>query len=130
AEGRRGAVMDDDPRWNRRELRELHVEAVADAVCARLDEHVAAAKVAALDAGQRDGDTLSGFRDVDLAVVHLHAAHADLAVLGLSSEDVARRDPARPERARRHRSDPAQRKDAVDEEPDWQVVAIRLRCYA
>ena len=44
---------------------------------AGLDEHVASAKLVPLEAGQVDGDPLSGVGALDGVVVHLHAAHAN-----------------------------------------------------
>ena len=59
------------------ERRQLDVEAVGDRIVAGLDEHVAPAKLVPLEAGQVDGDALTGVRALDGVVVHLHAPHAD-----------------------------------------------------
>src|SRR5580765_6350598 len=70
-EHRRGAVMDEHACWNRRELLELDVESVARVVGAPLDEHVSPSDLTALDAGQGDCHSLSGFGGFDVKVVHL-----------------------------------------------------------
>src|SRR6266511_5074771 len=108
----------------RRQLLELDVEPIADAVGARLDEDVTATKVVALDSGQRNRDALTRLGDVDRAIVDLHAAHAHVASDRLGAQHVSGLDPSRPERAGGDGPDPAQREDAVDIEAGRRVVTL------
>ena len=76
----RGAVVDVHAGavGDRLELLERDVQAVARRVRTGLDERVAAPQLRALDPRQADRDALTGLGDVDRAVVHLHAPHADI----------------------------------------------------
>ena len=60
-EHRRGAVVDEHARRDRRELLDLDVEPVADVVRIGLDEGVASAELSPLDAGKGNCDALPGF---------------------------------------------------------------------
>ena len=95
---------------------ERDVEPVARTEGARRDERVAAAKLGALDARQRDGDALARLGALDRTVVHLDAADPHLEARGLGAERVAFADRAGPERPGRDGPDRAQREDAVDVE--------------
>ena len=114
-----GAMVDVDAGavTDRLELLQRDVQPVAHGIRAWLDERITAPQLRPFDAGQADGDPLPCLGGVDRAVVHLHAAHADVEPGRFRAQLVARPDPARPERARGHGADAVQREDAVDEEP-------------
>ena len=122
-----GPEVDGDRRRNVLELLERHVQPVGDRKGARLDEGVAARDPAALDAGQRNGDPLSGLGAPHRPVVHLDAPHADVEAARLDPQRVALADRPRPQRARDHGSDPVQREDPVDVEPGRPLGSRRSR---
>ena len=105
---------------------EPDVEPVRDRVVARLDEHVAAREVAALDRGQVHGDALPRLGRLDRRVVHLHRPHAHRRAARLDAQQVARGDRARPERAGGDRADALQREDTVDVEARRAASASRV----
>ena len=92
--GRRPVVHEHTLRNREAELLELDVDSVCRGVGPRLDERVASRELAALDAGERDGHTLARFGEGDVVVVHLHAAHADVATARLDAQRVPRCDAA------------------------------------
>ena len=126
AEHLRGAVVDVDAGRDLGELLEHDVEAVADGVRARRHERVAAAQLAALDAGQGDRDALARLGALDRPVVHLDAAHANAAAARLRAQLVPFADRPGPERAGGDGADAAQREDAVDVEARRRVAALGL----
>ena len=73
---------------------ERDVEAVARRVGAALDERVAAAQFAPLDAGERHRHPLSGLGALDRTVVHLHASYPDVQSGRLRTQEVAFADGA------------------------------------
>ena len=98
------------------ELLDPDVQAIAQRIVARLDQHVAAPQVAAADGGQVDGHPLAGLGPLDRCVMHLHRAHPHLAPLGLDAKQITGGDRPRPERPGRDRPDSLQREHAVDVE--------------
>ena len=113
----RRAVVHADRRRDVGDRLEPHVEPVARHERIRRDERVAARELVSLDPGEVHGDTLAGFRALDVPVVHLHASHAHLESRRLDPQPVAGADRPRPERARHDRADAVEREDAVDVEP-------------
>src|SRR5207302_1205199 len=81
------------------QLFELDVEPVARWVRGRCDERIAAPQLASFDTRQSDGDSLTGFRALGRAAVHLHAPHAYRPPSGLGTQLVAFAERARPERS-------------------------------
>jgi hypothetical protein len=120
------SVMHECARRDRSQRLQLDVEAIARRVRPRLDEDVAAAKVPAFDARQRERYALTRESDIDFAIVHLHASHSDVPTGRLRAHRVAGGDAAGPERAGRDRADPAQREDPVDVQAHRPLVALRL----
>ena len=122
----RRPVMHVDTGWNLRERLEDDVEPVARPVRARRDERVTAPHVGAFHARKRKGDPLAGLRALDRAVVHLHAANADVPPARFDAQLVAFADRAGPQRSRHDRSDPTQCERAVDVQPCRRLVATAL----
>ena len=114
----RGSVVDVEARpvRDRRELLECDVEPVARCERPPREQRVASPELVPLHARECHGDSLAGVGALDRAVVHLDAAHADVAPAGLGSKEVAGADRSRPERPCRDRPDPAQREHAIDVE--------------
>ena len=104
------------PVWDRHELLERDIEPVARRERAGRKQRIAPPQLVPLYTRKRDGHPLARLGAIDRAVVHLDAAHADVASTGLGAEHVARSDRAGPERPGGDRPDPAQREDAVDVE--------------
>ena len=115
---RRGAVVDVEARpvCDRHELLERDVEPVARCERSAREQRIPPPQLVPLHAGKRDGHSLTRLGPLDRAVVHLDAAHADVASARLGAEHVAGADRSRPERPGRDRPDPAQREHAVDVE--------------
>ena len=92
------------------------------------DERVTAADLRRLDAGETDGDPLSGLRPAHRCVVHLDRSHAHVSALRLEPEVVALGDRARPQCPGDDRADPPEREDAVDVQAGGKVGSPLLHC--
>ena len=110
---------------DRLELVQLHLEAIGAGERARRHQRVAAAHVAALDAGKVDGDALPRLGPRDRRVVHLHRADADVPARRLEAQPVSLGDRSGPQRPGHDRPDALQREHAVDVEPRREVGAAR-----
>ena len=102
---------------------QLHLEAIGAGERARRHQRVAAAHVAALDAGKVDGDALPRLGPRDRRVVHLHRADADVPARRLEAQPVSLGDRSGPQRPGHDRPDAPQREHAVDVEPRREVGA-------
>src|SRR5262249_52767409 len=100
------------------------VEARRRARQARIADDVAAAEVAALDAGEVHGDALAVPRLGQRDAVHLEPAHARLVAVRQDADRVALADRARDGRAGDHDPVPAHHEGAVDR----QAKRSRRRC--
>ena len=100
-----------------REHPQLDVEPVALGKRSGCREDRAAGDRSALDAHQGSGHPPPGLRARDRLVMHLDRAHTHLLAARHQREPVARGDRPRPQRARDHRADPAQREGTVDRHP-------------
>ncbi len=125
----RGAVVNVEARSirDRHELLERDIEPVARRECSGRQQRVAPLHLVPLDARKRDRHSLARLGPLDRTVVHLDAAHANVASARLGTEHVTDADRSRPESPRRDRPDPAQREHAVDVEAGFVVHFVFLK---
>ncbi len=90
---------------DRKDLLEDDVEAVRRRVRAGRDQRLSPRDVTPLDPGKAHRNALTGFRPIDVAVMHLDAADPHVATRRLEPKLVSRTDRARPERAGHDRAE-------------------------